>query len=258
VGVVLQHIQAVPVPPHEAYPELKIPLQVSTVILKAMEKEPARRYANAQEMHAALLVLAGVRASALARFARPIFSAALPGLLLYVLTRRNGTWGTPAVLALVILCAWSLADRWIPRVDGPRAPLALLVTATGVSLASLFCHSALIATLAGALATCLGATVVLTLLVPAFRLRESASGAIVLVLAGCLVNAGFFAFPRLSVWSALLLCCSLLAPSLLDFRSRGGERIHGSWKDAALAAGLALVPAALAVWIAWTPGEEAL
>jgi serine/threonine-protein kinase len=59
VGVVLQHIQAVPVPPHEAYPELKIPLQLSTVILKAMEKEPSRRYANAQEMHAALLVLAG-------------------------------------------------------------------------------------------------------------------------------------------------------------------------------------------------------
>jgi hypothetical protein len=72
------------------------------------------------------------------------------------------------------------------------------------------------------------------------------------------VNAGFFAFPRLSVWSALLLCGSLLAPALLDFRRQDGDRAHGSWKDAALAAGLALVPAALAVWIAWTPGEEAL
>ncbi len=206
----------------------------------------------------ALLVLVGVRANTLARLVRPICSAALPGFSLYVLTQRNGSWATPAVLALVILCVWSLADRWIPHVGGPRAPLALLVTATGVSLACLFCHSALIASLAGALAACLGAAVVLTLLVPTFHLRSSASGAIVLVLAGCLVNVGFFAFPTLPVWSALLLCGSLLAPALLDLRSKRREGAHGSWKDAALAAGIALAPAALAVWIAWTPGEEGL
>jgi hypothetical protein len=205
-----------------------------------------------------LLVLSGVPASALARLSRPIFSAAVPGFLLHVLAQRSGSWTPSLVVAVATLCVWTVADRWIPRVEGPRAPLALLVTATGVSLASLFCHSALIASLAGALATCLGAAVVLTLIVPTFHLRSSASGTIVLVLAGAIVNVGFFAFPTLPVWSALLLCGSLLAPALLDLRGQKQEGTHGSWKDAALAAGLALVPAALAVWIAWTPGEEAL
>jgi hypothetical protein len=203
-----------------------------------------------------LLVLSGVPANALARLSRPIFSVAVPGFLLHVLAQRNGSWTPSLVVAVATLCAWTVADRWIPRVEGPRAPLALLVTATGVSLASWFCHSALIGSLAGALATCLGAALVLTLIVPTFRLRSSASGAIVLVLAGTIVNVGFFAFPTLPVWSALLLCGSLLAPALLDLRGQNKADAHGSWKDAALATGLAFVPAALAVWIAWTPGVE--
>jgi eukaryotic-like serine/threonine-protein kinase len=58
MGIVYQHIQAAPVPPDQAFPDLAIPPAVSAVVLKAMEKDPAHRFANAEEMHAALTGLA--------------------------------------------------------------------------------------------------------------------------------------------------------------------------------------------------------
>jgi serine/threonine-protein kinase len=58
MGVVLQHIQAAPVPPHETAPERRIPSEASALVLRAMEKEPARRFASAEKMHDALSALA--------------------------------------------------------------------------------------------------------------------------------------------------------------------------------------------------------
>lgn len=200
-----------------------------------------------------LAVLAGVPAKTLALVSRPVLSAGLAGLSLRILAERSGSYWTPLLAAVSIFVAWRIAERWISAADGPRATLALCLSATGTSLASLFAHNSLIAALAGALAASLGAAAVLALLVPSFRLRSGAIAIVVLVLCGCLLNDVFFA--SFSRTGALLLVGSVLAPGLLELSSQGSVQPQHRWRDLLLAAGLALVPAALAVWIAWTPGE---
>src|SRR5712692_9798624 len=51
VAISLKHIQAEPIPPHELNSE--IPSSIEQVILKAMEKDPHRRYQQAQKLSAA-------------------------------------------------------------------------------------------------------------------------------------------------------------------------------------------------------------
>jgi hypothetical protein len=202
-----------------------------------------------------LLGLAGLPARVLALVSRPVLSAALAGLSLTGWAMRRGSWAGPVVTFLAIWVAWTLAERWIPKAAGPRAPLALLLTAVGTSIASLFAQNAVFASLAGALAACLGASTVLALLSPSFRLETGASAVIALVLAGCVLNDWFFA--SLPPASGLLLAGSILAPGLLDLGGPREKRARASFREVLLAAGLALVPAVLAVWIAWTPGAEA-
>ena len=57
MGVVLQHIQTAAVPPHEAYPDRRIPPEVSGLVMRALEKDPARRFASADKMLQALQAL---------------------------------------------------------------------------------------------------------------------------------------------------------------------------------------------------------
>jgi hypothetical protein len=197
-------------------------------------------------------VAAGLPAKALSLVSRPVLSAALAGLSLRILAERNGSYLTPVLAAASILVVWTISERWIAASDGPRAPLALCLSATGTSLASLFAHNSIVAALAGALAACLGAAAALALLAPPFRLRSGAIAVVVLVLCGCLLNDVFFA--SFSRTGAVLLVGSVLAPGLLELSPKDA-RLHHRRRDALLAAGLALVPAALAVWIAWTPGE---
>jgi hypothetical protein len=205
---------------------------------------------------ASLLHLTRIPARMLAAITRPVLSAALVVLSLRTWAERSGSWATLGLSFLVILSAWTAADRWIARADGPRAPLALLVAAIGVSLANHLAHSALLGAIAGALAASLAASTILAALVPSFRLLSGARAVIALVLAGCVLDG--LVFSDLPLASALLLTGAVLAPGLLDLRGARSEGIggRGSWKNALLGAALAFVPTALAVWIAWTPGED--
>ncbi len=50
VGLLVHHLHTAPVPPDELRPDLGIPPSVSQVLMKALEKDPARRFRSADEM----------------------------------------------------------------------------------------------------------------------------------------------------------------------------------------------------------------
>jgi serine/threonine-protein kinase len=57
MGVVLQHLQTSPEPPHQAYPDRGIPPALSALVMKVLEKDREARFASADEMRQALLAL---------------------------------------------------------------------------------------------------------------------------------------------------------------------------------------------------------
>jgi serine/threonine-protein kinase len=58
MGMVLHHLQTLPEPPHEAYPDRGISQALSALVMKALEKDREARFANADEMRQALLSVA--------------------------------------------------------------------------------------------------------------------------------------------------------------------------------------------------------
>ena len=67
MGMVLHHLQTSPEPPREAHPQRDIPRALSALVMKALEKDRAARFASADEMREALLALApGLPASPVA------------------------------------------------------------------------------------------------------------------------------------------------------------------------------------------------
>jgi eukaryotic-like serine/threonine-protein kinase len=54
MGFLLHHVQTQPVAPHLIRPDLRIPAEVSAVLMKALEKDRTKRFASAQEMAQAL------------------------------------------------------------------------------------------------------------------------------------------------------------------------------------------------------------
>lgn len=54
MGLLMHHLQTVPPPPHLLRPDLNIPPAISKVLMKALEKDPAERFQNANEMLEAL------------------------------------------------------------------------------------------------------------------------------------------------------------------------------------------------------------
>jgi serine/threonine protein kinase len=54
MGVILQHLQTPPTPPHLVRPDLALPAPLSDLLLRALEKDRDRRFATADEMRAAL------------------------------------------------------------------------------------------------------------------------------------------------------------------------------------------------------------
>jgi serine/threonine protein kinase len=57
VGLLVQHLHTAPIPPDQLRPDLGIPHSVSTVLMKALEKNPKDRFHDAEEMRAAILAL---------------------------------------------------------------------------------------------------------------------------------------------------------------------------------------------------------
>jgi eukaryotic-like serine/threonine-protein kinase len=66
--IMMAHINQVPVPPHEIAPML--PIVVSNAVMRALAKDPAQRFATAEDFHSALR-LTPVAAEAGATFAAP-------------------------------------------------------------------------------------------------------------------------------------------------------------------------------------------
>ena len=54
MGLLLHHLQTAPTPPHLVRPDLNIPPAISMVLMKALEKDPAKRFQSANEMLEAL------------------------------------------------------------------------------------------------------------------------------------------------------------------------------------------------------------
>ena len=50
MGLLLHHLNTVPTPPHVLRPDLCIPASISRVLMKALEKDPAKRFQTAGEM----------------------------------------------------------------------------------------------------------------------------------------------------------------------------------------------------------------
>ena len=67
--IMMAHINQVPVPPHEIAP--MVPLVISNAVMRALAKDPANRFANAEDFHSALRVTPAP-AEAGATFAPPL------------------------------------------------------------------------------------------------------------------------------------------------------------------------------------------
>lgn len=57
ISVLARHLHEEPQPPHERKPELGIPHHASEIVLRALEKKPAKRYQRVEELQEALLGL---------------------------------------------------------------------------------------------------------------------------------------------------------------------------------------------------------
>ncbi len=120
--ILMKHVQEAPVAPGKRRPDLGIPAELDRVVLKALNKDPADRYATAAEMQAALpdaAALPGGFASG------PLPSAAAAA--------RRGRFTVPIIVglgALVLVGAVGalLALRGDSRRPGPAKPPAALTT----------------------------------------------------------------------------------------------------------------------------------
>src|SRR5260370_34072327 len=67
--MILHHVQTPPPPPQKVRPDLSLPPAVSALLMRALQKEPGRRFRTAEEMEAAPEALTGLPATGAA--ARP-------------------------------------------------------------------------------------------------------------------------------------------------------------------------------------------
>ena len=79
IGFLMKHLTDPPMPPSQKQPEVEVPPDLEALIMKALSKNPADRFANAEEMREALLACVGGDVSAPARAASaPKLAAAAP------------------------------------------------------------------------------------------------------------------------------------------------------------------------------------
>jgi hypothetical protein len=157
------------------------------------------------------------------------------------------SWTSGALAFAVLFAVTTAVEAQARQVSGATMPLALLCSAVGVSLASLFAQNALFAQLAGVAAACLGASVVVAWIDRKFRLPAAGAQVAMLVLGACLLSGTFYGeLPRSSL---VLLLASLIAPALSESPVLGGAK---SVKRVLFAA----IPAAVAVALAYRPASD--
>ena len=74
--MILHHVQTPPPPPQKVRPDLGLPPAVGALLMRALQKDPGRRFRTAEEMEAALEALTTLPATALSP--RPAAAAARP------------------------------------------------------------------------------------------------------------------------------------------------------------------------------------
>ncbi len=138
--VVMKHVQEEPQPPRARRPDLPIPVELEAVVLKAMAKSPAARYASAEAMlevlPAASALPGGYSSGTLSAAPRPAGSArvrglalglgvlALAGVGLFLFLRTRETPAVAPALARPDLATRRPDARPAPRPDlaPPRRP----------------------------------------------------------------------------------------------------------------------------------------
>jgi serine/threonine-protein kinase len=130
VSVIYQHLEKDPTPPRDHVPS--IPEAVETVAMKALRKDPARRYASVEEMASELSIALGRRSSA----SFPAAPSAHPTpLSMPSATRRRERFGllavTAAALALIAITALAFIVNQ-PRRDIPP-PATVIAGETGIA-----------------------------------------------------------------------------------------------------------------------------
>jgi serine/threonine protein kinase len=145
MGIILHHIQTPPRPPRELRPDVGIPQTLSDLLMKALAKDPTRRFANAQEMlqalnrpHALGAAIPATRPSAPRAVAGPgsrVSSGAITGARLPANPRMTTAQGTLASASLrasaaepvFVRSGTNLPDRWVLTVGAFGLVLIILV-----------------------------------------------------------------------------------------------------------------------------------
>jgi serine/threonine-protein kinase len=79
IGLLMHHIHTVPTPAHYLKPDLNIPPAISLVLMKALEKDPSKRFQTADEMVTALSAPQNWAATAvMGSFEGPVVASATP------------------------------------------------------------------------------------------------------------------------------------------------------------------------------------
>jgi hypothetical protein len=205
----------------------------------------------------AAIVLAPLRGvKRFKRIATPIYVALFCVLifrntLIHVLPDESKSLALRFGLTLLLYGVWAASERLASRVGGSAVAASLAITGIGVSLSALFSHIASLAMQTGAVVAGLGAAAVLGLIEKRARLPIGAVAIAMIVYACALVNSAIYDLPRAS-W--ILLAASAVAPWLgetLRFRRNSPN------KKALVDMALAALPAAVAVWLAWSAGARA-
>jgi hypothetical protein len=131
-------------------------------------------------------------------------------LLARVLERRELAQTVALVAALggALWLGWTLLAAWATRRPGASVPLVLWFTTSAVSVALLLSHTAKYAQMAGTLASCLGAAVVVSWVRPSFALGGGAAGIVAVLHASFCIAGVWLAATPLPTESALLLAAA--------------------------------------------------
>ena len=187
---------------------------------------------------------------------RAAFSFFLVWYLLARLLERKPTadaltW--VALLGAALFLGWSALAAWASRRPGASVPLVLWFTTSAVSVALLLSHTAKYAQMAGTLASCLGAAVVVAWLRPSFALGAGAASIVAILHASFVLAGVWLAYTPLPTESALLLAAAPFLASAAEL----GPLSRLSPSKAVLArlvlVALFLVPALFVAWVEAPP-----
>jgi hypothetical protein len=204
---------------------------------------------------AAAGALAVERTSGATRLALRLALGLVAGL--FVAWGAVGSLGAAKALAAVAVAGVLIAVVWsasgAAAEGGARKPLLLAVVAGGTGLSLMLDSSQQIGQLSGALATVLGACMLVNLSRTSVDFPPAASGAATVLLGALILLAYLYA--GFSLGYVALLVIALLADALLaaGMRLRGGKQRPRSWIPAAV---LTVIPVAVTIAMVLKTAQE--